>query len=704
MKVFVSFVFSVVAIGLSACGGSYETSSNATFVFDLDRIAKNAAISNEWMKSPVFERRVLSVSVSDECNEVVLTADSEDVDWSSAKYLVCDVWHDNPYTVLMHLQFFRKTDESFVQESDRSRISCCIGVLPRLRTQVVFPLSHLDGQDIFLARQPRQMKGFVSGSRIDPADVEKVSIRIAPDMAPDYLPNMQIASVYLTTELPEPLEDLEQPIVDAFGQWTARDWPGKIHDSDELAESMMRTEVVAASETLPEEWSTYGGWKRLRFAANGFFQTHHDGKRWWLVDPEGYAFISAGVDCIEAGSPGVVEGQEELFDWLPAEDDTLFARAYERGRMRQIDFMKTNLMRVYGRNWRQKWEKITVGLMKRFRINTVGNWSDNAMARRNRLPYVMNMNGYPTTEVKLYRDFPDVFDPAYRKAAQRFAGQLEAVKNDPYLIGYFLQNEPHWGFGDNNLAFEMFATPTPSFTKREMARWLRDEYGSIEAFNTAWKQCLMNFDELEGIVLKDKPTEKAWEDCATFSGLMVDKYVEVVCDEVKKVDPNHLNLGMRYSSISSDLCYRAGAWFDVFSLNGYTNPVPPDTEQISRRSGKPVLIGEWHFGAIDRGLPATGIQAAANQVERGKAYRYYFEQGIVRPELVGIHWFQWNDQPIFGRFDGENYNIGFIDICMKPYWELTDQVRMSHERMYRVANGDEAPFDRMIHKVPPICY
>ena len=701
-------------ICFSACE-TKKTYSGEVYQFDLQQIARTGTLSCDWVKSQDFGNRALSISISEGNNELILTSDSKDIDWAAAKYLVCEVWHDNPYSVLMRLQFFRKTgnESAVAKQGDEEvkqdigpRISCVIGILPRLKTNMVFPLSHLDGQEIFLARQPRQLKGTVSGRRIDPTDVGKVSIILSPVMAPDYLPNIQIAAAYLTTELPQPFEKPPVAVVDSFGQWTARDWPGKIHSSDELNASMTRTEAIASSATLPDEWSAYGGWKQLRFSAKGFFYTHHDGKRWWLVDPDGYAFISAGIDCIRTNEAGVLGGQEELFAWLPPENDSLFAQAYQSGRnVAMVDFLRSNMMRVYSHDWKQKWEEITAGLMKQWRVNTVANWSDNDMARRQKTPYVLNMSRFPTTTVKLYRDFPDVYDPAYKEAARRFAEQLEPLKNDPYLIGYFLQNEPHWAFGDNNLAFEMFATPTPSFTKKEMIQWLQKKYGNIQAFNNAWKQNIANFDALDIFTMKDSPSDAAWNDCSEFSGLMVDRYVETVCNEVKKVDPNHLNLGMRYAWISSELCYRAGAWFDVFSINGYSNPAPPSTQEVARRSGKPVIIGEWHFGcAIDRGLPATGIQGAESQWARGEAYRYYFEQGVARPELIGIHWFQWNDQPIFGRYDGENYNIGFVDICMQPYPELTDQAKLSHERMYRIATGIEQPFNKVIRRVPQIFY
>jgi hypothetical protein len=163
-------------------------------------------------------------------------------------------------------------------------------------------------------------------------------------------------------------------------------------------------------------------------------------------------------------------------------------------------------------------------------------------------------------------------------------------------------------------------------------------------------------------------------------------------------------MGMRYAWMSSDLLYKAGERFDVFSINGYGNPGPPETAEIARISGKPVMIGEFHHGATDRGLPASGIQGTLNQSERGKAYRYYVEQGLARPELIGMHYFQWLDQPVFGRFDGENYNIGFMDICNQPYKELVDAAKLTHLKMYDVACGNKEAFDEIIEKVPSVHY
>ena len=45
------------------------------------------------------------------------------------------------------------------------------------------------------------------------------------------------------------------------------------------------------------------------------------------------------------------------------------------------------------------------------------------------------------------------------------------------------------------------------------------------------------------------------------------------------------------------------------------------------------------------------------------------------------------------RFDGENYNIGFLDVCNRPYEALTQAARASHERLYPVAAGVQPPYN-----------
>lgn len=683
--------------------------------FDLKKIHSNNKTISRIHAGEEFEGEVLHIKPTPIEQSLTIWVGEDARLWENAKYLVCEIWHKNEYSAVLNLEFYRKdleTGNSVVQsrsdvgeDTGRPRISAKIGVLPFLKTKLIFPLEHLNGQDIFMKRFPRQLKGTVLGKRMRPGEISRAAIRFGPYQAPHFLPEYEIAAVYLTKDIPEPYPTPDIPLTDKFGQWARKDWPGKIKTEAEL-KTLLEAQLKSADKaSFPGNWSRYGGWTEKRFAATGFFRTHHDGERWWLVDPDGFAFISVGIDCIGHNASGVTTGQEDLFEWLPDPVEDRFQEvSTQRGEYAFVDFYKANLIRVFGKDWREKWETVTSGQIRELGINTIANWSDIGYARRANIPYVLPLGRFPSTKVMLFRDFPDVFAAEYEENAKKFAQQLDSFKDDPFLIGYFLRNEPNWAFGAHDLAFEMFGTPESSESKKAFTQWLARRYPSIQEMNRHWNLELSRFEDISGKIFNEYPSEKAKEDFWDFSEILVAQYINVPCDEVEKVDPNHLNLGMRYAWISSDLLFKAGERFDVFSINGYGNPGPPPTAEITRISGKPVMIGEFHFGATDRGLPASGIQGTLSQAERGKAYRYYIEQGLVQPEIIGMHYFQWLDQPIFGRFDGENYNIGFLDICSRPYQELKDAAILTHKRMYEVANGDEKPFNKLIEKIPAIHY
>ncbi len=78
----------------------------------------------------------------------------------------------------------------------------------------------------------------------------------------------------------------------------------------------------------------------------------------------------------------------------------------------------------------------------------------------------------------------------------------------------------------------------------------------------------------------------------------------------------------------------------------------------------------------------TGLVRTANQAERAAAYAGYVRSGLGNPHVVGTHWFQFCDQPTTGRGDGENYQIGLVDICDTPYPETIRAVREVGTTMY----------------------
>ena len=92
------------------------------------------------------------------------------------------------------------------------------------------------------------------------------------------------------------------------------------------------------------------------------------------------------------------------------------------------------------------------------------------------------------------------------------------------------------------------------------------------------------------------------------------------------------------------------------------------------------------------GLPGSGIGHVRDQEDRGRAYRVYTEDAASKSYCVGVHYFTLYDESAIGRFDGENWNIGFLDVCNRPYEPLAKAARATHERLYQVATGEIAPY------------
>jgi hypothetical protein len=165
-------------------------------------------------------------------------------------------------------------------------------------------------------------------------------------------------------------------------------------------------------------------------------------------------------------------------------------------------------------------------------------------------------------------------------------------------------------------------------------------------------------------------------------------YYSSVSALAKELLPNKLYLGSRLdfhdwpdSSAERYAIVRLAAQYtDVISFNQYRYTfedfkLPPDID-------KPVIVGEFHFGALDRGLLHTGLRSVIDQDQRADAYTHFMETALENPNLVGAHWFELYDEPTTGRGDGENYQIGLLDICDQPYAETIAAARHVAAEMY----------------------
>ncbi|MCP4200255.1 MAG: hypothetical protein GY762_24185 [Proteobacteria bacterium] len=97
---------------------------------------------------------------------------------------------------------------------------------------------------------------------------------------------------------------------------------------------------------------------------------------------------------------------------------------------------------------------------------------------------------------------------------------------------------------------------------------------------------------------------------------------------------------------------------------------------------RPIIIGEFHFGVLGRGMFHHGLRQADSQKHRAKLYTDYLHGALENPQIVGGHWFQYSDQHTTGRVDGENFQIGFISITDVPHSEIIEASREVAESLY----------------------
>lgn len=619
-------------------------------------------------------------------------------DWQGMRWLVMDVRGMQKSDPAMVFEFWNGGNEG-----KGSDLTAIVGLLPCLAVRVAFPLEAADGAKLFwLPRTPGRLKMVVHGNRVYMESCRKASFGFYRTNAEQTL---EIANVYLSDVEPEyPME--EAKLLDELGQWNLWDWPGKTKSPEELT-TRLQARAGLPDGQFPAGLSRYGGWQAKRFGATGFFRVVKADGRWWMADPEGCAFFSAGLDCV--GLKAVQTELDSTRRWhkrLPERNGEYREAYLERhgegymGDASQPEFFcydAANLMRAFGADWKAKGTKIIRDYMVEWGFNTLGNWSDPEFIRAARLPWVLPLRGFPDKIIdrKIFRDFPDVYSAQFAEESENYAKQLAEHREDPFLIGYFMRNEPEWAFvEDICIAEEMLENPENNDSKREFIRWASVRYGDIARLNGAWRTAFQSFGELEKPLRRARSlSQAAAADLEAFSAMMIDRYVRLPAQALRRMDPNHMNLGMRYAYVDNPSLLAGSDCFDVFSVNCYRMDPGGETDRLGALTGLPVIIGEYHIGALDRGLPATGLKAVASQADRGRAYRCYVESAAASPCCLGAHYFTLSDQSALGRFDGENYQIGALDVCFSPYAEFIGGIQATHERLYAVMSGEAAPFD-----------
>jgi len=417
----------------------------------------------------------------------------------------------------------------------------------------------------------------------------------------------------------------------------------------------------ADATATPNDRDVYGGWKNLRFESTGFFNVSVRGGIWWLVTPQGNAFISKGVNHVSFRA-----------DHAPKLGYSPYQRAVQN---------------KYGSQ--DAWARAVVNQLRDWGFNTLGSWSSPSTFNRG-MVYTVNLNlatrvGADWLKGAIGDFFSEDFEEKMEAACRQLCGPRSS---DPWLLGYFTDNELRWGAdwrGKLSLLEEYLHFPESAAGRKAALEFLAQRYTDVAALNRAWGTNITSWDELSG--REETSGNAAQEDQTAWQEVVARRYFATCKKAIRKADPNHLILGCRFAGQAPAPVLRGlKDHVDVVSFNNYGQTAPVGALQdIHRLTGRPVMLTEFSFKAMDSGLPNTrgAGRPVATQKDRADGFTRYVHGLIALPFMIGYHWFEHADEPKEGRFDGENSNYGLVTIEDRP-WDIL--VR----RMTQVNAGLEA--------------
>ncbi len=345
---------------------------------------------------------------------------------ADAKFLTFDLLIDAFYLTVFSLN---------LQEGEHGpKFRFQFGALGQCQARLQMPADAVTQNTWMFPRQGALLKPMAWDDRVDLHRVDRMTLTVMRKA--DDPVRFCMTPIRMTDQEPPPLTDPLLPkgiLVDDLGQSTQRDWPGKTKSKEEFAARIQSQIADAPNAKWPDVFSKFGGRKTAApQTATGFFRTHNDGKRWWLIDPQGYPFWSSGVDCVTSSSTSKIHNIEKALAWLP--DSTgQYAQAFADNETKDFNFFAANLIRALGPNWRRQWGQ-TASLPS----------SPDWLQHRRQLVRLARAPAAPASRTPVrpiqfiaksapyvFRDFPDVFDPAIAADADVYAPATHANDQRP---------------------------------------------------------------------------------------------------------------------------------------------------------------------------------------------------------------------------------------------------------------------------------
>lgn len=414
----------------------------------------------------------------------------------------------------------------------------------------------------------------------------------------------------------------------------------------------------------------------------GFFHVKQDPDgTWWTYDPLGRAMVTFGIDWVSYSGHHC----EKLGRFLH--------REYNQKRFKT----------------KAEWEDETVQRLTGWGFNMIMGSDPKLRYRGLSHSQTINVGGpmaslgdeYDITpnEQRPCTAFPNVFHPKFKSWCEyKIRDICSGEVNNPWLFGYFIDNElAWWGRGSNyGGLFDAAMKKNPKHHAKIFIRDLLAKHAdnSIDKLNKTWNLNLTSFDQLLHMDKLPDATDEQKAIKEDFLRQAAEIYFSTVSSTFRKIDPNHMLMGCRFAGIYGNhpiVWEVAGKYSDIVTWNFYGSidmdekvaydnlskqrkPVPEAFTEVYKLVKRPALITEWSFPALDSGLPCTygAGQRFLTQKERAEATGIFAKTILSLPFIIGYDYFMWVDQPPLGISTPfpENTNYGLINLKGEPYPDI----------------------------------
>lgn len=340
----------------------------------------------------------------------------------------------------------------------------------------------------------------------------------------------------------------------------------------------------------------------------------------------------------------------------------------------------------------EAWASSVRDRMASWGFNTAGAWCEEPIyaVAPWQTRYVWLSSEVGGIRERLLNVFSDGYEAKMDELCTRF---VAPHKDESRLIGWFLDNELPW-YGEfgwptdrhRSLLDRAIALPPNDPNRAEAIRFLKSHYRDFASFARDWDCPATSWDVLSKGGAARAKTKRVDAVKDRWAGHVAQRFFSVCAAAVRRHDPNHLVLGCRFAGNAPGPVIAACAKYcDVVSINRYQKDGHADTawwDGLYAIAQRPILITEFSWRATENRSGNRNTLGAdvtvPTQIDRANRYAMHVIPVMSLPYIVGMHWFEWADEPENGRFDGEDSNYGLVDWEDKPYEDLTAAAREAH--------------------------